>query len=695
MKRAALRHAAVALALGLVVGCSHTPPKPVLTHADGTAIAPPPPPSEDDEARARALAATASEKERAGDLTGAQAIEDDVIARFPGTVAAALVFERRAEAALRDGDTRTAVQLYEQLLFYRPDFERAAKAREAYGLALVEVGRYTDAIGMLEPSLSSASGGDKLRLGLPLARALAGARRGAEALELLVDLKDLSGLTPDQRASIDAKIALAMDEGLSFQDTVTVWERAQGRSSWSTLQPVLTFKLAKIYFHMRDFESAERMLRTVTDQYGNSPYAAPARELIVRLADRRTVQPHTLGVVLPLSGRFKQYGERALAAIELALGDKSGLTVIVKDSAGEPMPAEKAVEELVQKHHVIAIIGDAFTAPAMAAARKAEDLGVPLLSLAFGEGIPEVGPAVFRLALTVEAQAEALAEVAMKELGMSRFALLYPRTRYGVDFATAFWRAVEQRQGEIRGAESYEHDETTFKAPVSKLVGRYYRSSRADFAQAVRELRAQDLPSHRLRAAIEKLEKGLPPIVDFDALVIPDGAENLGLIAPALAFEDIVLTRDPKMLEKISKATGQKNLKPVTLLGGSTWNQAATVTRCEKYCEDAIFVDGYFEASTDAKVRDFVAMYREKMGVLPSLSDAQAYDAAGLLRSLLSAGTIRDREGLQRAIAGHPGFAGVTGVVRFDARGEVQKPLFVLTIRDQTIQLWQPPAPQG
>src|SRR5690606_13426955 len=153
-----------------------------------------------------------------------------------------------------------------------------------------------------------------------------------------------------------------------------------------------------------------------------------------------------------------------------------------------------------------------------------------------------------------------------------------------------------------------------FSTEVRAMVGRYHYNARPEYLQKVRELRAQKLPSHRLRQAVENFTKSLPPVVDFDAIIIPDSGRKVGLIAPALAFEDVVLTRDEKVLETIRKTTGNKNLRPVTLMGGSTWNTPMTLESCERYCEEAIFVDGYFADNPDPKMRDFVSRFREATG---------------------------------------------------------------------------------
>ncbi len=401
---------------------------------------------------------------------------------------------------------------------------------------------------------------------------------------------------------------------------------------------------------------------------------------------------NTIGVVLPLSGKYRQYGERARAAIELALAgtaNNNGPSVVFRDGEGTEEASAMAVEQLVMNDRVIAIIGPLFSKEAQAASKRAEALGVPIISLSHQSGITDIGPHVLRTGLTVEAQAKALARVAFEKLGMRTFAILQPRNPYGISFANAFWNEVEKRKGEIRGHEVYEREQTTFKEPIRKLVGRWHLQARPAYNKAVREIEEQKIPAHRKQLLLQDLEKSFPPEIDFDGLIIPDSGQNLGLIAPALAFEDIVLTHDPKALEKLRKSSGQENLKPITLLGASTWNSVQTVNSCERYCENAVFVDAFFADSASPKVRAFVAAFEEKTHSAPQLSDAIAYDTALLVKSHLTTSQPSKREDLLKLLRNGAPFDGITGRLRFLPNGDIERDLVVLTITNKQIVPWK------
>jgi branched-chain amino acid transport system substrate-binding protein len=692
MKRLVVPNLALAMALA---ACGPKPPTPVITAPDGTVVQAPPEPKEEEERAAAAAAQEAAQLRQKGDGAAALAKEDQIIALYPGTLAAANLYMARAEAALQAGVRDEAIAWFEKLLFYRPSYPAIDALRERYAGLLLAVGRHGDAANMLR-SLYKAQKDPptQRRLGLLLVNAFSQGGQARAALEILVELTRNNAVLADERATLVQRALDIIDGALTFKEAASLWNDVDDDKEWAALQPALAFKLAKIYYHVRDFDHSEDMLELIESRFTASDVALAAREFMQRLRARFQVDPRAIGVVLPLSGKYQQYGERSLAAVKQAFASDPTLRLVVKDTQGDSAATAQAVEDLVIKDHVIAVIGPLFSNEAQAAALKAEELSVPLIALNHKEGLPELGPYVFRTALTIEAQAKELARAAFEQLKFSRFALLYPRNTYGMEFARAFWDEVDRRKGEIRAVETYEHDQTTFMEPIRKMVGRYYMLARHEYKTALDELRLKRLPPHKLQQELERVEKRIPPLVDFDAIVIPDGPKNIGLIAPALAFEDIVVTRDPKELEKIKKATANEGVTPVTLLGASTWNSPNTLQVCEQYCEGAVFVDAYFPDDPDPKVRDFVTTYKEAMGIDPQLSEAQAYDTAGLLRWMVTTGRPADRNAMRNQLEGAATYEGVTGKLRFTKEGDAEKDLFMLTIEAGTIKRYTPPGPQ-
>ena len=161
------------------------------------------------------------------------------------------------------------------------------------------------------------------------------------------------------------------------------------------------------------------------------------------------------------------------------------------------------IEQLALEEGAIVVIGGVANAEAERAAATAEELGVPLLSLSKLEGVTEAGPFVFQHMLTAGAQARALADLFMGKRGLKRFAVMYPQVAYGVELAGAFWDEVEARGGEVRAAESYPIDRTTFTPLVKEMVGKRWLDERTDFVEGAREIAQKEADPFRRRKQLE------------------------------------------------------------------------------------------------------------------------------------------------------------------------------------------------
>ena len=148
--------------------------------------------------------------------------------------------------------------------------------------------------------------------------------------------------------------------------------------------------------------------------------------------------------------------------------------------------------------------------------------------MAFQEGLPEIGPFVFRNALTAAQQAKAIGDLAFNRLGYNRFAILHPRTSFGRNIAYSFWDEIDAHDGEVRAIESYPADESNFQPYIKKMVGRYYIDARSEYWTEFYAIKAQKLPAHRESALLEKAVRALPPVIDFDAIFIP--LKNISLL---------------------------------------------------------------------------------------------------------------------------------------------------------------------
>jgi branched-chain amino acid transport system substrate-binding protein len=81
---------------------------------------------------------------------------------------------------------------------------------------------------------------------------------------------------------------------------------------------------------------------------------------------------------------------------------------------------------------------------------------------------------------------------------------------------------------------------------------------------------------------------------------------------------------------------------------------------------------GFDVASEDEKISSFVEAYREKYGLSPDLYAAHGYDAVMVLaQALVVRGPLPND--FWKSVRGLRDFAGVSGTIQFDERGDVQK----------------------
>ena len=420
-----------------------------------------------------------------------------------------------------------------------------------------------------------------------------------------------------------------------------------------------------------------------------------ARELLARATRRVDVQTKTVGVLLPLSGRYKAVGEAVLRGIKLALAG-SDIELVVKDTQGDVNVTGQAMEQLAFDEGAIAVLGPITVDESRRAALLAEELQVPLLTLTRQEDITGIGPFVFRNMLTNSAQARAIADFAMKQKGFKSFAMLYPNMTYGVELANDFWDHVVANGGQVRGAETYDHDQTTFTTEAKKLVGRYYLEDRLDYIEGVREVQKETTgqDAFRRRKAMEKMKGNVEPIIDFEAIFIPDEWKRVSLVAPALAVEDIVTNAcDARDLERIRKTTGRKDLKTVMLLGTNAWSSEKgasgmpqLVERGGKFVTCSVYVDGFFVDSQRPATQRFVKAYRQANPGDPGLFEAYGYDSARMVRQILeSKQAPKSRGEFRESLANVKDFDGATGKTSFDEKREARKPLFLLSVSNKGV----------
>jgi branched-chain amino acid transport system substrate-binding protein len=386
----------------------------------------------------------------------------------------------------------------------------------------------------------------------------------------------------------------------------------------------------------------------------------------------------TIGCMLPLSGAYAVFGQRALKGIELALNRFSiqegiNYKIIVKDTRSDHGTAVKCVRELVEEE-AACIIGPIATAGVAAAV--AQENRIPMIALTQKDGIPETGDFIFRNFITSRMQVETLVSYAVKRMDACRFALLYPKEKYGVTFMNLFWDEVINQGGEVVGVESYELDQMDFVGPIKKLAGLYYeipddlKTAPDPLADEMILFPGEEEPPEVTKEPTGEMvsenggegegEAEEPrPIVDFDVLFLPDSPKKAGLIIPQLAYYDV---------------------DDVILFGTNLWHSDELIAMAGSYAQGAVLTDGFFDSSAAFPVKAFVAAFSDTYEEKPGFIEAVAYDSAMMVFTLLAKNDITLREEIREALTVMPYFDGVTGLTAFNETGEADKRLYLLKI---------------
>lgn len=428
-------------------------------------------------------------------------------------------------------------------------------------------------------------------------------------------------------------------------------------SDFGYLRAHAMYRLGELAMERKDTSAAKKYFSGVMEFLPGSDQALRAQEVLMQLEASKNVQAQTVGVVLPLSGKNAPVGQRALRGLEMGLGlhiPGSNFKLAVMDSEGNPDSARRGVERLVKEDNVIAIVGSLLSKTAPAVAAKSDELGVPTLALSQRAGLTEIGPSVFRNSLTTGMQVRALVRTAMEDLGMKKFAIVYPNDPYGIEFTNIFWDEVLARGGQITAVQTYSVKETDFRLVIQRLVGTYFGEARQDeFNLRLKELQHSD---KKKSVRQSNLENVLPPIADFDAVFIPDSVKAMGQISAMLSYNDV------------------RNVK---LLGTNLWNTKDVVRRAGNFSNNLMFVDSVSPVAQD-KSR-FMAEYKSLYNEDPSLIEIQAYDAGLILRQLIASG-VSSREDLTKRLTELKRFPGSLGFLNMSPEREIERPVVALTV---------------
>lgn len=425
---------------------------------------------------------------------------------------------------------------------------------------------------------------------------------------------------------------------------------------------------AKSAIQASEVGRADQWVRELSENFPDSVHQAEVLDLMRSVQNYSVVNTRAIGILLPMTGKFASFGRRCLHAIEYGFRiyqpeqPDSHVSLVIEDAGNTAEEAVAALERLYFTHHVIAVIGPLLRGGLEAVTTRAQGLGVPLLSLA--ESGPIKSDYVFSVGINYEHQVRSIVQWANRNSPNKRFAIMYPQTKEGREYSTRFWDEIESLGGEISAIESYPPNETDFRFQVERMVGRFYTDARYRELEQLEKLREQDKITKKNRKTQKYFD--LPPIVDFDAVFIPDEARIVGQIIPTFDYSDV---------------------DNVYFLGTTKWNSPTLIQRAGALVEQkAVFVDSFYAKNPKPQVQQFVQGFYHTFGYEPATYEAIAYDAATILERVLLLGGSSGlgRRDVRKYLTEMTAFLGTTGKIWYE-NGGLQRDLGILTIQNGQI----------
>jgi len=337
-----------------------------------------------------------------------------------------------------------------------------------------------------------------------------------------------------------------------------------------------------------------------------------------------------LGVVLPLSGKFAEFGKAILEGIQLAVQEynqgqpgRNKVLLETLDDESNPVLAATRGRILAADSLVAAIIGSYENETSLALSLVAASTGIPLICpTADAPGLDNLGPLVHVLNRTESEMAAKLAEFSVNELGLQTFSVFAPDDERGNLLAGSFVSGVRAAGGAMVFDQRYTSQTSTFENQMN-LLRRY-----------------------------------LP-----DALYLPAESNEITQLASQVFYF---------------------GLGPLRLLGTEQWNSERVIRLGGKYVDRAVFASPFYENGEGLRWNEFKDLYERTYRKPVNHYSALGYDALGLF--VRAAGQFpADRRLLAENLNLTDTYQGAVGIYTIEADGKVKRKAFILELSEGNV----------
>jgi branched-chain amino acid transport system substrate-binding protein len=345
-------------------------------------------------------------------------------------------------------------------------------------------------------------------------------------------------------------------------------------------------------------------------------------------------QPDTGPIVIghygSMSGDQATFGNSTDNGIKLAIKERNAkggvkgrkIELVTLDTAGKQTEAATVVTRLINDHKVVAILGEVASSLSLAAAPKAQEAQIPMISpSSTNPDVTAVGDYIFRVCFVDAFQGYVTAKFARENLKAEKAAILYDQAQaYSSGLGKDFEKAFTEMGGKI-------------------VTTQAYTGGNRELSSQLQEIKTSGA----------------------DVVFLPGYYSDVGTI-----------------LRK-AKDSGIK----APFLGGDGWDSEELPKIAGDAVNGHYFANHYSPEETRPEVVSFVESYKkDNNGAIPDGLAALGYDAAHVLFDAMERAPSLAGPDLRDAIAATKDFKGVSGTFSINEDRNAEKSAVIIEYKD-------------
>ncbi len=353
--------------------------------------------------------------------------------------------------------------------------------------------------------------------------------------------------------------------------------------------------------------------------------ASGREEPVQPMEESGPIVAYRIGIILPLSGQFFEFGEAILEGAKLAVeqfnknaGAGARLELVVRDDAGDPVRAATLGRQLATDSTVAALVGSYGDEASLSLALVSAAQDIPLVCpTADAPGLDGIGSTVHVLNRTDPQLSATVADAAVELLRLHTFAVVAEDDERGELLARGFVDRVKAAGGTVVSSLRYLPEASNFENQMS-LIQRY----------------------------------------------LPDA---------------IYLTAKSDMITQLASQIHYYGMGDVQLIGGEYFDSERVIRMGGDYVDGGLFSSPFYSDSEKLCWQQFKQQYEDLYRRPVNRFSAYGYDAVGLVLNSLE-NLPASRRKLADTMRSGKSYSGATGVYSVDNDGRVDRDYFVLRL---------------